>query len=202
MSRTGSGGRIIGGDGWHAVSGAGAPLLHPQLQRELGFPEDVLDAFRGRLEKDPEVEITLRQLAIDNDEPSVRASTVRRWRPRRQGKASTWQRSCWPPRVSVDVRGHHGSRWTFLTIASVRLGISCARCWRIRRLARGDAIIGARERVVRGIGQKHRPAASSRCPPRRSRGRQKRPSRTRRGPGGVPSRLYFLRVGRVGWCAK
>ena len=41
------------------------------------FPEDALDAFRGRLERGPAVEITLRQLAIDNDEPSVRASTVR-----------------------------------------------------------------------------------------------------------------------------
>ena len=41
------------------------------------FPEDALDAFRARLERDPEVEETLRQLAMDNDEPSVRASTVR-----------------------------------------------------------------------------------------------------------------------------
>ena len=41
------------------------------------FSEDALDAFRARLERDPEVEETLRQLAIDNDEPSVRASTVR-----------------------------------------------------------------------------------------------------------------------------
>ena len=41
------------------------------------FPEDALDAFRARLERDPEAEATLRQLAMDNDEPSVRASTVR-----------------------------------------------------------------------------------------------------------------------------
>ena len=41
------------------------------------FPEDALDAFRARLERDPEVEETLRELAMDNDEPSVRASTVR-----------------------------------------------------------------------------------------------------------------------------
>ena len=41
------------------------------------FPEDALDAFRVRLEREPEVEETLRQLAMDNDEPSVRASTVR-----------------------------------------------------------------------------------------------------------------------------
>ncbi len=41
------------------------------------FPEDALDAFRARLEREPEVEETLRLLAMDNDEPSVRASTVR-----------------------------------------------------------------------------------------------------------------------------
>ena len=41
------------------------------------FPEDALDAFRARLEREPEVEETLRQLAMDHDEPSVRASTVR-----------------------------------------------------------------------------------------------------------------------------
>ena len=41
------------------------------------FPQDALDAFQARLERDPEAEGTLRQLAIDNDEPSVRASTVR-----------------------------------------------------------------------------------------------------------------------------
>lgn len=41
------------------------------------FPEDALEAFQTRLERDPEVVETLRQLAIDNDEPSVRASTVR-----------------------------------------------------------------------------------------------------------------------------
>ncbi len=41
------------------------------------FPEDALEAFRARLKRDPEVEETLAQLARDNDEPSVRASTVR-----------------------------------------------------------------------------------------------------------------------------
>ena len=41
------------------------------------FPEDALDAFRARLQREPEVEKTLRLLAMDNDEPSVRASTVR-----------------------------------------------------------------------------------------------------------------------------
>ena len=41
------------------------------------FPEDALDAFRARLERDPEIEGTLSKFALDNDEPSVRASTVR-----------------------------------------------------------------------------------------------------------------------------
>ena len=41
------------------------------------FPEDALDAFRARLERDPEIETTFSQFAMDNDEPSVRASTVR-----------------------------------------------------------------------------------------------------------------------------
>ena len=41
------------------------------------FPEDALEAFRARLEREPEVEETLSQLSMDNDEPSVRASTVR-----------------------------------------------------------------------------------------------------------------------------
>ena len=36
-----------------------------------------MNAFRARLERDPEVEQNLRQLAMENDEPSVRASTVR-----------------------------------------------------------------------------------------------------------------------------
>ena len=41
------------------------------------FPEDVLDAFRTRLERDPEVEETFLRLAKNNDEPSIRASTLR-----------------------------------------------------------------------------------------------------------------------------
>ena len=41
------------------------------------FPEVALDAFRARLERDPETESTLRHFAMDNDEPSVRASIVR-----------------------------------------------------------------------------------------------------------------------------
>ena len=41
------------------------------------FPEDALDAFRARLQRDPEIEDTLSQFARENDEPSIRASTVR-----------------------------------------------------------------------------------------------------------------------------
>ena len=41
------------------------------------FPEDALDAFRARLERDPDLEVALLQLARDNDEPSIRASTAR-----------------------------------------------------------------------------------------------------------------------------
>ena len=41
------------------------------------FPEDALDAFRARLERDPDVEETLLHLATDNDEPSIRASIIR-----------------------------------------------------------------------------------------------------------------------------
>lgn len=41
------------------------------------FSEDTLTAFRTRLERDPEFEENLSRLAKDNDEPSIRASTVR-----------------------------------------------------------------------------------------------------------------------------
>ena len=41
------------------------------------FPVDAADAFRARLERDPDLEEDLRQLAMENDGPSVRASTVR-----------------------------------------------------------------------------------------------------------------------------
>ena len=41
------------------------------------FPEDALNAFRTRLERDPEVGEILSQRAKDNDEPSIRDSTVR-----------------------------------------------------------------------------------------------------------------------------
>ena len=41
------------------------------------FPGDAVDAFQARLRRDPEIEADLRQLVTENDEPSVRASTVR-----------------------------------------------------------------------------------------------------------------------------
>ena len=75
------------------------------------FPEDALDAFRTRLEREPEVEETLRQLAMDNDEPSIRASTVRLLASRstRQSQdlaekllAAECRRSG-PPRFALDV---------------------------------------------------------------------------------------------------
>ena len=75
------------------------------------FPEDALDAFRARLKRDPEAEETLRQLAMDNDEPSIRASTVRLL-----GSTSKWQnqdlaeellaaecRRSGPPRFALDI---------------------------------------------------------------------------------------------------
>ena len=59
------------------VATAFAQFVTRPVPSPWDFPEDALDAFRARLERDPEVEETLRQLAMDNDEPSVRASTVR-----------------------------------------------------------------------------------------------------------------------------
>ena len=75
------------------------------------FPEDALDAFRVRLERDPEVEETLRQFAMDNDEPSIRASTVRLLASTPKGQtqdlaedllAAECQRSG-PPRFALDI---------------------------------------------------------------------------------------------------
>ena len=59
------------------VAAAFAQFVTRPVPSPWDFPEDALDAFRARLEREPEVEETLRQLAMDNDEPSVRASTVR-----------------------------------------------------------------------------------------------------------------------------
>ena len=75
------------------------------------FPEDALDAFRARLERDPELEETFRQVARDNDEPSVRASTVRLLAsmPTRQSQdlaeefLAAERRRPGPPRFALDI---------------------------------------------------------------------------------------------------
>ena len=75
------------------------------------FPEDALDAFRARLERDPEVEETLSQLAMDNDEPSVRASTVRllasmsteQTQDLTEGLLAAECRRSGPPRFALDI---------------------------------------------------------------------------------------------------
>ena len=75
------------------------------------FPEDALDAFRARLERDPEVEETLRQFAMDNDEPSVRASTVRLLASKPKGQSQNLakellaaeSRRSGPPRFALDI---------------------------------------------------------------------------------------------------
>ena len=75
------------------------------------FPEDALDAFRARLQRDPDVEETLSQLSRDNDEPSLRASTVRLLTSMSTSKSQTLaheflaaecQRSG-PPRFALDI---------------------------------------------------------------------------------------------------
>ena len=75
------------------------------------FPQDALDAFQARLERDPEVEQTLRQLAMDNDEPSVRASTVRLLASMSTGQSQDLAeellaaecRRSGPPRFALDI---------------------------------------------------------------------------------------------------
>ena len=75
------------------------------------FPEDALGAFRARLERDPEFVETLRQFAMDKDEPSVRASTVRLLASTSKGQnqdlaeellAAECRRSG-PPRFALDI---------------------------------------------------------------------------------------------------
>ena len=75
------------------------------------FPEDALEAFRARLKRDPEVEETLAQLARDNDEPSIRASTVRllasmstrqSWDLARELLSAECRRTG-PPRFALDI---------------------------------------------------------------------------------------------------
>ena len=59
------------------VANVFAQFVTRNVPSPWNFPEDALDAFRTRLERDPEVEETLSRLAKNNDEPSIRASTVR-----------------------------------------------------------------------------------------------------------------------------
>lgn len=75
------------------------------------FPEDALDAFRTRLERDSEVEEYLSRFAKEHDEPSVRASTVRLLASMSSTKsqnlaeellAAECQRSG-PPRFALDI---------------------------------------------------------------------------------------------------
>ena len=112
-------GLLVCADLWllsaHGTSGRVATSLAKFVTRHApspwDFPGDALDAFRARLERDPEIEETLRQLAIDNDEPSVRASTVRLLASRstRQSQdlaeellAAECRRSG-PPRFALDI---------------------------------------------------------------------------------------------------
>ena len=75
------------------------------------FPQDALDAFQARLERDPEVEQSLRQLAMDDDEPSVRASTVRLLASMSTGQSQDLAeellaaecRRSGPPRFALDI---------------------------------------------------------------------------------------------------
>ena len=75
------------------------------------FPEDALGAFRARLERDPDVGETLRQFAVDVDEPSVRASTVRLLASMSTNKSQDFaeemlaaeSRRPGPPRFALDI---------------------------------------------------------------------------------------------------
>ena len=59
------------------VSTAFARFVTRSASSPWDFPEDAADAFRARLERDPDLEEDLQQLAMENDDPSVRGSTVR-----------------------------------------------------------------------------------------------------------------------------
>ena len=59
------------------VANAFASFVTRRAPSPWDFPEDSLDAFRARLERDPDVEETLRHRAMAKDEPNIRASTVR-----------------------------------------------------------------------------------------------------------------------------
>ena len=93
------------------VSNALAWFVMRRASSPWDFPEDALDAFRARLERDPEVEETLRQFAMDNDEPSVRASTVRLLASTPKGQSQDLARELLaaecrrsgPPRFALDI---------------------------------------------------------------------------------------------------
>ena len=95
--------------------------------QSMGFPRGCVGRIPGASGKLPRLKKPF------DSSPSTMMSQVfaRRpsgcWLPRRQGKATNYPSSCWPR--NVDVRDHRGSRWTFSPIASVRLTISCPRCW-------------------------------------------------------------------------
>ena len=82
-----------------------------QTSSPWDFPEDALDAFRARLARDPEVEKALLRLAMDNDEPSVRASTVRLMASMSTGQSQDLAkelladecRRSGPPRFALDI---------------------------------------------------------------------------------------------------
>ncbi len=75
------------------------------------FPEDALNAFSVRLERDPKLEETLSQLALHHDEPSVRASIVRLLAPKPAGQSQKLAealldaecRRSGPPRFALDI---------------------------------------------------------------------------------------------------
>ena len=69
---------LVSAQGTHEqVANTLAQFVTRRAPSPWDFPEDALDAFRARLERDPGVEATLSQLARDNDEPNIRASAVR-----------------------------------------------------------------------------------------------------------------------------
>ena len=93
------------------VAGAFGRFVTRPAASPWDFPEDALDAFRSRLERDGKAAQTFEQLARDHDEPSVRASTARLLAsmPARQGHDLAREllaaecRRPGPPRFALDV---------------------------------------------------------------------------------------------------
>ena len=119
----------------------------------------------GRVWKAPEAKETLRQLAIDNDEPSVRASTVRLLASTstRQSHELAKQllaaerRRSGPPRFALDILTNRIRPVDYLMPAV--LGN--------RRLGWGEEIVDTRERVAGGTWTATwAPAVPTRCPTR------------------------------------